>query len=127
VLVHVERQDGDATSHRVRVVRGPLVNEGSFARLEYQQHPTGASGQGFAHRDELLTPSFNAPEIRLQREDRRRCQWLAGGAEAVEVQLVQHHRVGGDEFLALEPIQVEAGWRSRKASPATGRGWRSAA
>src|SRR5438046_1655977 len=33
---------------------------------------------------------------------------FAGAGQAVEVDLVQQHRVDGDQFLALQPVQAEA-------------------
>jgi hypothetical protein len=108
VLVHVQRQNGHATGQRMRVVGRPLVDERALARLEDQQHPARAAGQRLAHADELFTPAFDAAEVGLQRQPHRRLHGLPVATQAGEIQLVQQHRVGGDQFLALEAVELES-------------------
>jgi hypothetical protein len=111
MLVHVQRQDRHATGHRVGVVCGPLVDQRSLARLEHQQHPARAATQRLAHGDELFAPAFDAAEVGFQHQLRGGFHRHAIAAQAAEVQLVQQHRVGGDQFLALEAIELETGRR----------------
>jgi hypothetical protein len=48
------------------------------------------------------------PKLAANAELHRRCHRLAFAAEAVEVQLVQEHRIGGDQLLAFEAVQRES-------------------
>jgi hypothetical protein len=98
----------------VRVVGRPLVHERAFPRLEHQQHPAGAAAERLAHGHELLAPALDTAEVRLQRERHRRRHGLSPGAQAVEVQLVQEHGVGGNQLLALEAIDLEHGSRRKR-------------
>ena len=109
VFVHVQRQDGGAARHCVCVVGGPLVDQRALARLKNQQHPAGAAAEGFAHGDELLAPAFDTAEVGVQRQFHRRLHGLPITTQACEVQLVQQHRIGGDQFFAFQAIQLEAG------------------
>ena len=108
MLVHVQRQQRHAAGQRVRVVGRPLVDQRALARLEHQQHPARAATQRLAHRDELVAPALDAAEVGLQRQLHGRLHRLAVTAQAGEVQLVQQHRVGGDQLFALQAVELEA-------------------
>jgi len=86
------------------VVGSPLVHQGAVARQEAQQHPARAARQRLAHRDELGAPALDAAEIGVERECHGRRHRPAVGPERGEVELVQQHRVGRNELLALESV-----------------------
>src|SRR5947209_17346010 len=60
-----------------------------------EQHPARAAPHGLAHGDELRPPSIDGPEVPHQGISQRPT-WLTVGAETVEVQLVQDHRIRRD-------------------------------
>src|SRR5262245_35084432 len=73
-----------------------------------QQNPARSAAQRLPSTDELDSPAIDTPEVALQR--------LADGAarnavtgEDVEVQLVQDHRIGGDQLLPLQAVDHEYG------------------
>src|SRR5262245_16240064 len=110
VFVHVQGEDWRAPGQAMRVVRRPLVHQPPVAAGVRQQDPSRPPAHGLAHRDELGAPAFDAPKITREGLTQRRIG-LAALAEAVEVQLVQNHRVHGDQLLALEPVDDEHGRR----------------
>ncbi|MCY1537754.1 hypothetical protein D9M68_732630 [compost metagenome] len=108
VLVHVQRQEGRAARQRMGVISSPLVDQRALARLEGEQHPARAAAKRLAHRCEFLVPSVDAAEAGRQCECHGGLHRLAVAAERREVQLVQQHRVAGDELFALEAVELEA-------------------
>src|SRR5207245_7018726 len=72
-------------------------------------HPARAAAERFAHRGELRLPCRDAAEITLDQALQCALGLTAAPAQAVEIQLVQDHRVGRDQFLALQPVDHENG------------------
>src|SRR2546428_2465564 len=112
VLVHIERQDRRGARHAVRVVGRPLVHQFAVAVRVGEEHPSRAATHRLAHGNELGPPPVNAPEVPHE-SLAKRAIGLALGAEAVEVQLVEDHRIHRDELFALEPVDHEH-WRLRE-------------
>src|SRR5262245_38039783 len=110
VLVHVQGEDWRAAGQAMRVVRGPLVHQPPAAGGVRQQNPSRPPAHGLAHRDELGPPALDAPKVTREGLAQRRIG-LAALAEAVEVQLVQNHRVRCDQLLSLEAVDGEHGRR----------------
>jgi len=90
----------------------PLVHELAIAVRIREQHPARAAPHGLAHGDELRPPSIDGPEIPHERVSQRPV-WLTVGAETVEVQLVQDHRIRCDQLFALEAVDHEHGRRGK--------------
>ena len=61
----------------------------------------------------VAAPLWAVPEppwtSRAHRPQKLPAAAFTGAGNAVEVDLVQQHRVGGDELFALQPVQAEAG------------------
>src|SRR5438445_1015698 len=107
VLVHIERQDRRRARHAVRVVGRPLVHQFAVAVRVGEEHPSRAATHRLAHGDELGPPPVNAPEA--AREGlAQRAIGLPLGAEAVEVQLVEDHRIHRNELFATLPCFCSA-------------------
>ena len=119
MLVHIERQDRRAAGQAVCVVGTPDIRQGSVARRTRQQHPARTTTQRLAHGDELGAPLGERTEVARDRVGQGAlglsAAAFAGAGQAVEVDLVQQHRVGGDQFLALQPVQAKAGQLGRIA------------
>src|SRR5215467_14890294 len=106
VLVHVERQDRRSACERVRVIGRPLIDEATVTMRVGQEYPPGAAAQRLAGANELGSPTIDTPEVARQRLFESAVAH-AVAAEALEVELVQDHRVGGDELLALQAVDRE--------------------
>ncbi|OMP13544.1 hypothetical protein COLO4_01454 [Corchorus olitorius] len=106
VLVHVESQDRRGTRQRMRMVGSPLVDQSLVSRGVSEQHPARAATQRLAHRREFGLPARNRAEIAFDGILQPTFQRPAI-TEAVEVHLVQDHRIRGDQFLALQAIEHE--------------------
>ncbi len=77
-------------------------------------HPARAAAQCLAHGDELGAPAGRPSRNRARsprpgRRPRSRGSPPPPSPIALEVDLVQQHRVGGDQLLALQPVQAKAG------------------
>src|SRR5258706_7625660 len=108
MLVHVEGEDRRAARKRVAVIRRPLVDELALAWRPRQKRPSRASAQRLSDRGELCSPPLVRPEVTRQGLPERRSR-LAPFSQAFEVYLVEDHRIGGDELLALESVDDEHG------------------
>ena len=120
VLVHVERLDRYAPRQCVGVIGRPLIDEGALTRLEAEQHPTRTAALCLAHRHELITPVLDAAEAADQRESHGWHHGRRFRRQPVEIQLVQQHRVGRDQLLALQAVEFEAGHASETCLPQCG-------
>src|SRR5215203_3374614 len=67
VLVHVEREDRHATGERVRMIRGPLIDELAITRRPGQERPSRATRERLAHCDELRAPALIRTEVPSER------------------------------------------------------------
>ncbi len=106
VLVHVERQDRHAAGEAVGVVRRPLDRQPVLTLRPGEQGPARAAGLCLGASRELGAPAGDTAEIPLQRGGEI-AAGIARTAEPVEVNLVQDRRVGGDQFLPLQSVDVE--------------------
>src|SRR6266487_4452229 len=106
VFIHIEGEDRRAAGQCMAVIRRPLIDQLAVARRPRQKHPAGAPAQRLPHRRELGMPPFIRAEVTRQSCSKHgaRLAWLS---EAVEVELVEDHRIGGDEFLTFESIHDE--------------------
>src|SRR5262245_32406929 len=111
VLVHIEREDGNAARDGRRVLGRILVDQPSVARDVDEQHPPGAAGKRGAHGAELLKPALERAEVAHQRLGERpgRPGDIAafgdrGYAQAREIQLVQQRGIERDHFFALQAV-----------------------
>src|SRR5260370_1161370 len=68
--------------------------------------PAAAAASAPRRGSELLLPALIAAEIRRDRVGER-ARGLAPGSEPVEVELVQDHRIGGDQLFALQAVDGE--------------------
>src|ERR1700741_5023797 len=107
MLVHIECQNWCATSQRVAVVRGPLIEELSIVRGPRQQNPAGPATERFSYRNEFGSPALIRTKIARDSVPQS-CSWLALVAQPIEKQLVQNHGVHRDKLLALETIDEKA-------------------
>src|SRR5262249_50501851 len=85
----------------------PLIDQTLIALGVAQQDPACSTSKRLPGADELAPPPIDASEVALQR--------LVDGAarnavtaEAIEVQLVQDHRIGGNQLLPLESVDHES-------------------
>jgi len=106
VLVHVERQDGHAAGEAIGMVSGPLDHEPAMPLRPGQQGPARTARLGLGAGGEGRAPDGDAAEVALQRS-REFAFGIARAAEAVEIDLMQDHRVGGDQLLPLQPVDLE--------------------
>src|SRR5215510_12218381 len=90
------------------MVGRPLIHEAPIAVRVAQEDPARPASERLPRADKLGPPPLDTPEVALQR--------LVDGpsgnavtAEAVEVQLVQDHRIGGDQLLPLQAVDREYG------------------
>src|SRR5262245_15192738 len=90
------------------MVGRPLIDELAITWRPRQQHPSGPAAERLAHRDEFRPPALVGSEIPRQRVPQGGAR-LALVPEPVEEQLMQDHRIHGDELLALEAVDEKAG------------------
>ena len=110
VLVHVEGEDRSRACQHMGVVGGPLVDQPAGARRPGEDHPAGAAGLRFRHRGERTQPALDRAEVADESLGQRAGrEALSAAAEAVEMDLVQDHRVLRDQRLAAEAVDDEAG------------------
>src|SRR5215471_276132 len=111
VFVHVEGEDRHPTRQTARMIRRPLIDQLGIPRGVHQEDPAGAPAQRLPHGHELALPALVAPEIPCERLAQRGIRRTLS-AQTVKVEFVENHRIGRDEFLALQTIDDKDG-RSR--------------
>src|SRR5262245_13054171 len=92
------------------MIRRPLIHQALVTRRPRQQHPTRAAGKRLAYGSEFAAPALHRAEIAPQ-GGREVLARRALFAKAVEEELVEDHRVGGNKLLALEAVDEEIGCR----------------
>src|SRR5713101_620306 len=106
MLVHVERDNRPSARNRIGMVSGPLIDETFVAGRIHQQRPAGTAALRLAHRRKFRTPTFDAAKVAHKRV-RKRAARRSTAAEAVEIGLVQNHRVHRDQLFALQSVDDE--------------------
>ena len=92
-----------------RVVGRPGVDQPLVAGVPSQDHPARAAAFGLAHRDELRPPPLEGPEITGEGVGERRAGAALFGTEPGKIDFMQDHRIGRDQFLALQPVYQVSG------------------
>src|SRR5262245_2557960 len=90
------------------MVGRPLIHEAPIAVRVAQEDPARPAAERLRRAGEPGPPTIDTPEVALQ----RLVDGAAGNAvtpEAVEVQLMQDHRIGGDQLLPLQAVDHEYG------------------
>jgi hypothetical protein len=91
---------------RLDVIGRPGVDEAVITWAVGQDHPSGAARLRPTHCGELSAPALQTAEVAIDRF--RQGAGFVRVTESGKIVLMQDHRVGRDQLLALQPVDQES-------------------